>query len=339
MVGGFVVLLVLVALIVNTVFGRPGGKDPAGTTVASHSLKTVNIPAGVNANEVGKILQREGIIDSIQEFVAEVKADGVDSKLKPGSYQLPEGGELADIIARLQTGGTPVGIRITLPEGLSIDQAAGRLEGGGAADAQEYQRLANRPADFTLPRVGGTVVTPKTLEGLLFPSTYFVQSDQGAKDLIRQQLATFESKTVDLPWDKAKALGIDPYEVVIVASLIEKEARVPEERARVASVIYNRLRKKMPLGIDATVRYAVGKWTGPLTKSDLDVASPYNTRRYKGLPPGPIASPGRATLEAALRPEKSSYLYYVLIDKDGHHFFTSSYDEFVKAKENAPDLR
>ncbi|HZJ03096.1 MAG TPA: endolytic transglycosylase MltG, partial [Thermoleophilia bacterium] len=149
-------------------------------------------------------------------------------------------------------------------------------------------------------------------------------------------LKTFSQKTAELPWENASELGVSPYQVVIIASLIEKEARIPEERAKVSAVIYNRLEEGMTLGIDATVRYAVKKWTGPLTRSDLAVDSPYNTRVETGLPPGPIASPGLAALEAALQPEEVDYLYYVLQDEAGHHFFTASYDEFLQAKENAP---
>ncbi len=136
--------------------------------------------------------------------------------------------------------------------------------------------------------------------------------------------------------EQVDALGLTPYQIVIVASLIEKEASIASERAKVAAVIYNRLKKDMTLGVDATVRYAVDKWTGPLTTEDLEVDSPYNTRIVKGLPPTPIANPGVAALRAALEPAAVDYLYYVLSDTDGHHFFTASYEEFLQAKKNAP---
>jgi len=122
-----------------------------------------------------------------------------------------------------------------------------------------------------------------------------------------------------------------------VASLIEKEVSVPDERPLVAAVIYNRLEKKMTLGVDATVRYALDKWTGELTSEDLEVDSPYNTRVVKGLPPTPISNPGVAALEAALEPAEVDYLYYVLSDTEGNHFFTADYDEFLRAKENQPE--
>jgi UPF0755 protein len=129
---------------------------------------------------------------------------------------------------------------------------------------------------------------------------------------------------------------VSAYEIVIIASLIEKEARIADERSKVAAVIYNRLKKDMVLGIDATVRYALDRWTGSLTQKDLEVDSPYNTRVVKGLPPSPICSPGVAALKAALEPADVDYLYYVLSDADGHHFFTNNYDEFLEAKAKAP---
>jgi uncharacterized YceG family protein len=158
-----------------------------------------------------------------------------------------------------------------------------------------------------------------------------------ATQLIGAQLAAFAQKTASLPWEKAEELGVTPYEIVIIASLIEKEVNIPEERSLVAAVIYNRLEQDMTLGIDATVRYALDKWTEKLTSEDLDIDSPYNTRVVKGLPPTPIASPGVAALEAALEPADVDYLYYVLEDTEGNHFFTDSYEEFLAAKENQPD--
>jgi UPF0755 protein len=185
--------------------------------------------------------------------------------------------------------------------------------------------------------VGGAVPTGlTTLEGLLYPSTYWLTDGDGATQLVGAQLAAFAQKTADLPWASAEALGLTPYEVVIVASLIEKEVSVAAERPIVAAVIYNRLKKGMTLGIDATVRYALDKWTGDLTSEDLEIDSPYNTRVKKGLPPTPIANPRVESLQAALEPADVAYLYYVLKDTQGNHFFTASYDEFLQAKADQP---
>jgi conserved hypothetical protein, YceG family len=321
--GGFV-------LFVATRDDRSGAPPPgAGVT------REVKIPPGVSAEDVARILERQGVIASTDAFLAEVKHESAAGELKPGTYLIGGGDEYSSIIATLRRGDGTDGLRVTIPEGLSIDQTASRLTQTYRAEGTRYASLSQHPQEFSLPPVGGTAVTPATLEGLLFPDTYVVASESGVNGLIQQQLDTFARETSGLPWQDAAALGVDPYEALIVASLIEKEARVPEDRGRIAAVIYNRLAKNMSLGIDATVRYALKKWTGALTKSDLEVASPYNTRKNKGLPPGPVASPGLASLKAALAPDHVPYLYYVLIDANGHHFFTDSYDKFLEAKKHA----
>jgi UPF0755 protein len=154
-----------------------------------------------------------------------------------------------------------------------------------------------------------------------------------ADAVIKRLLAQFKSEVSGLPVNNYKRLGLEsPYDVVIVASMIEREARFPEDRPKIARVIYNRLSKGMALQIDATVQYALGNWR-PLTLDDLEFASPYNTYLHQGLPPTPIAAPGRASLEAALSPARGKWLYYVVIDAQGHHAFTASYDEFLRLRE------
>jgi UPF0755 protein len=310
--------------------GSGEASEPGGRVVE------VRIPEGIGAGDVAQILEREGVIDSTSLFLLRVRLKGAGESLRPGLYELAQGDDLDNLIAQLQEGAEPPTLRVTLPEGLSIDQTGARLADEGAISGEDYQGLATEPESFTLPRPGGAELQVQDLEGLLYPDTYFLATDAGAQELIQAQLTAFESQTQGLDWTRAEALGLTPYEIIIVASLIEKEARVPEERPLVAAVIYNRLRADMALGIDATTRFALKKWTEPLTVRDLEDDSPYNTRRRKGLPPGPIASPGRAALEAALNPADVDYLYYVLQDEEGHHFFTASYDEFLEAKERAP---
>jgi UPF0755 protein len=330
-------LLLLLAVITGFVLVITGSFDQGGPTAPDSGASVeVRIPPGISAHDVARILARAGVIKSVDAFLGEVEKEAAAGDLKPGAYSFRVGEDSPAIIAELRRGTGPDGLRVTIPEGLSIDQTATRLDQTYDLDGAEYARLAEHPKGFVLPLVGGATVHPSTLEGLLFPATYAVAQESDTSGLIQQQLNSFERETSHLPWQNAADLGLSPYEIVIVASLIEKEARLPEDRARVAAVIYNRLAKDMSLGIDATVRYALKKWTGPLTKSDLEIGSPYNTRRNKGLPPGPVASPGLASLEAALAPEHVPYLYYVLIDAEGHHFFTDSYDEFLKAKAGAP---
>jgi UPF0755 protein len=328
--------LVIAGIAVVSASGLLSGEEAEDPGVVAAGERTVIIPEGLSAQDVAKILERQGIIGSATTFLIEVRLKEAAGSIKPGEYQFTLGQDNDSVIAALVEGPAPVTVKLTIPEGMSVDQVAGRLASEESIDATGYAELAADPASFDVPSLGGQGLQPETLEGLLFPSTYFLAEDTGAETLIQLQLDTLSEKTAGLPWERAEALGVTPYEIVTVASMIEKEARVPEERALVSAVIYNRLAAGMTLGIDATTRYALKKWTEPLTKSDLEVDSPYNTRRVKGLPPGPIASPGLDALRAALEPEEVDYLYYVLQDEEGHHFFTSSYEEFLRAAEQSP---
>jgi len=290
----------------------------------------------MTATQIGQLLEEKGVIENSAEFVDLVKTRKTENDLHPGNYEFHEGQKLLDVVDMLEKGSSTANLKETISEGLAVSQIAAQLNKEGIIDGDAYAQLATQPGKFVLPEVGGKQPKVDTLEGLLFPSTYFLMEGDGPTDLIGLQLAAFTSKTASLPWKNAATLGVTPYQIVIVASLIEKEVNVSEERAKVAAVIYNRLKAGMTLGIDATVRYAVNKWTGALSTEDLLVDSPYNTRVVKGLPPTPICNPGVAAIEAALEPAKVDYLYYVLKEDGRHHLFTASYEEFLQAKENAP---
>jgi UPF0755 protein len=337
-VGGFLIFFVIVAILADKGVNWFKERSSATTTTAAaHGAAVkVTINPGMTAAEIGALLEQKGVIASSAAFVDLVKGRGTEDSLKPGIYSFYEDQQLLDVVDLLERGSASPSFKLTIPEGLAASQVAALLTDGGTIDGASYQQLNAKPEMFVVPKVGDSAPKVTTLEGLLFPSTYYLLQGDGATQLILAQLAAFASKTASLPWENAKSLGLTPYQIVIVASLIEKEASIADERPMVAAVIYNRLKADMTLGIDATVRYAVNKWTGALTTKDLQTDSPYNTRVVKGLPPTPIANPGLAALEAALKPAKVDYLYYVLKDTEGHHFFTASYDEFLKAKQNAP---
>ncbi len=336
---GFLAFVSVAAYLVNR--GVDWYQERSITTTtkeeASETTKTVTIASGTSAAEVGRLLQEGGVIASSAEFVDLVKSRGTENALLPGKYEFSPGLALIEVVDMLETGKGAAIFKVTIPEGLSASQVATILTNDGHIAGDTYLDKAGIPGEFQLPKVGGAVPTGlTTLEGLLYPSTYWLTDGDGATQLIGAQLAAFTQKTADLPWANAEALGMTPYEIVIVASLIEKEVSVAAERPIVAAVIYNRLKQKMTLGVDATVRYALDKWTGDLTSDDLKVDSPYNTRVKKGLPPTPIANPRVESIEAALKPAEVDYLYYVLEDTNGNHFFTASYDEFLQAKEKQP---
>lgn len=331
---GFIIVLCAVAAIAWSVLGANRVGSTASTIDLSPSV--VVIPTGASAEQIAKILQSAGVISSSKTFLMEVRARGLETRLRPGTYEFTHDEPLESVMNKLVKGLQAGPGKITIPEGLSIDQVSKRLTEQKVADGEEYERLARTPALFKLPTLGGQQLDVQDLEGLLYPSTYYLPPEKKEEALIREQLEAFATATVSLPWQKSSQLGLSPYEILIVASMIEKETALPSERPLVASVIYNRMKKDMRLDIDATVRFALKKWTGALTKSDLAFDSPYNTRKYKGLPPGPIASPGLEALRAALEPATTDYLYYVLTPNNGRHFFTSSYEEFLEQAKNAP---
>jgi peptidoglycan lytic transglycosylase G len=236
-----------------------------------------------------------------------------------------------------------VTLRVVFPEGFSAGQMADRVA--------EVRRIAMRRRHVT-PQLTGNAyasavararpphrfaryVGRRAVEGFLFPATYEFTLRTTAPELISAQLAAFEQRwrTVDLR--AAARRGRTPYDVLIIASMVERETVAPEERPLVAAVIYNRLERGMPLGIDATIRYGLGvPGTRPLTKAHLASDSPYNTRRFRGLPPTPIGNPGIASIRAAARPASVDYLYYVRKPDRIHHFFTADENEFCeKARE------
>jgi uncharacterized YceG family protein len=181
------------------------------------------------------------------------------------------------------------------------------------------------------PRHYGAPADTKTLEGFLFPATYTLTAGSSAQRLVDDQLAAFKRAfpKVNLSW--ARRHNLTPYDVLTVASMVEREAGVPRDRSLIAAVIYNRLRLRMPLGIDATIRYALNDWSRPLTRADLSSHSRYNTRLRRGLPPTPIGNPGLASLQATAHPAHARYLYYV-VKPGGHgeHLFATTYAQFKR---------
>jgi UPF0755 protein len=254
---------------------------------------------------------------------------GRASEIRAGTYDLTTGMTLGEALDVLTAVPVPVATReITIPEGYSLSQIAGRVAHDLNLPAHRFLDLA-RSGDLALPPY-----LPKgspTAEGFLFPKTYeFVKADLTPELVADRMLDQFATEAQDLDLiDGAKSLGYTPYQIVVIASMVEREAKVEEDRAKIAAVIYNRLDAGMPLGIDATLLYDDPTPDGRLSTSDLRSHSPYNTRIHAGLPPTPIASPGAASLDAALHPADVPFLYYVLCGADGHHVFSVGYHEFL----------
>jgi len=251
---------------------------------------------------------------------------GAAADIKAGVYHIERGERISEVITRLVAGDvSPTELTITFPEGFILEQMAERVEGKGIGTAAEYISAA-QPSNFIDDFEWlSEVPAGRDLEGYLFPDTYRVFADDTASDVIRRQLATFERKFID--GGLAGEVGTRTMdEVVIMASIVEREVISDDDMALVAGVLWSREDDGAGLDADATVRYALGKPKAALTQTDLESASPYNTRRFRGLPPGPISNPGVRALTATVRPEESDYYFY-LSAPTGETIFSRTNDE------------
>lgn len=290
--------------------------DPPGDPGADVQ---VAIPFGSSPKRIGAILDDKGVITSARAFDAYIRLKGAGG-FQAGEYTFRSGESFDDVIAALKKGPDLTFQRLTIPEGYRLDQIAervGTLPGRSADKFLELAKSGRFRSELMPPDISN-------LEGMLYPDTYFLEEDDDEAAILQRMITAMEDAARAAGVDRAQELvGRTPYEAVIVASLVEREARVGEERPKISRVIHNRLEKGQLLQVDATVLYAIGHKSRVLFK-DLEVDSPYNTYRYKGLPPTPIAAPGKAVLEAAVNPEPGPWLYYVVIDKDGRHAFATT---------------
>ncbi|MCP9490572.1 MAG: endolytic transglycosylase MltG [Solirubrobacteraceae bacterium MAG38_C4-C5] len=303
---------------------QPLGGDGEGTVA-------VTIPEGASVGEIGDILADEGVVDSGLFFRARATLSGDGAALRSGPHDLRQGMSYSSAITAISTPPTDAGptdvVDVVIPEGLSRGEIAPIVEEAGIEgdyeDASESFEGFSPRGDFDAPE--GT----DTLEGFLFPATYELAADADAEDLVADQLEAFQENFAEVDLTKAEEGNLTPYEVLVVASMVERETSVPEERRLVAAVIYNRLSDGMPLGIDATIRYANDNWDSPLKQSELQEDGPYNTRTRTGLPPTPIGNPGLASIEAAANPADEDFLYYVVKPGTcGEHNFSNSDAQF-----------
>ncbi|MCY4134479.1 MAG: endolytic transglycosylase MltG [bacterium] len=295
----------------------------------------VSIPQGASINDIARILEDEGVVPNSTVFRYYLRYKDAGD-FQAGTYILNENMTVwraKDVLlAGPASGPTEDALRVLVPEGLTLVQIQSQLLAQlPTFDADELARALAFP-----PLRSDYQPSSSTLEGMLFPDTYLLDAatseDEAA--LVVRMINQFDLVATEVGLDTAPdTVQVSPYEAVIVASLIEKEALIDEDRAKIARVIYNRLGLGMPLQIDAAVRYALNKPSEPLTLSDLDVDNPYNVYNRAGLPPGPIAAPGRASLEAALNPADGFWLFYARTDDPvpGAHTFSNTFEEHEAA--------
>ena len=332
-----VVSLALMALVVGAfawnALLRPVAQVAPGRPV------TLTVPAGAGTAAIGALLAREGVVSNPTAFRIQASLSGVDGKLRAGTYELVTGTSYGAAIAALVKGPPQRFVELTIPEGFVVEQIAARLESELGIPQAETLALAKEGArEFAEehPYLGDA--HEGSLEGYLFPKTYRVPATATARQVLKMMLDQFDVEFAAVDTRTATAEGFSTHEIVTMASIIEREAKLASERPVVSSVIRNRLSIGMRLEIDATIEYILPGNRFRLTYKDLEVDSPYNTYRNGGLPPGPIASPGLASLEAAASPASTDYLYYVLTGKDGSHTFATNKRDFLKAKERSKEV-
>lgn len=298
---------------------RSGEKAPAGQEVI------VTVPKGASLSQVGTILQQQGIISSRLVFKLVALIRGEQRKIKAGDYALKTGSDAGNVLDLLISGKTYM-FPVTIPEGYTIYQIADVFQRLGIASREDFLALAR---DKVLMKELG--IEGSSVEGYLFPDTYFLRSSEkdNPKLVIRRMVQRFHEVYDREVGPVAAKNGWTTPQVVTLASLIEKEAR-SSEHALVSAVFHNRLRLNMRLQSDPTVIYGIKPMGSKITRQDLDRKQPYNTYQVAGLPPGPIANPGRASLVAAVHPADKDYLYFVA-KNDGTHEFTSNLKEHNKA--------
>ncbi len=325
----FIVLLVLVAgVAVGADRYRTCKTAPEGAakdvvfTVAQGATATVVLNDLVDA----ELVRCGGFVGSLL-----IRGTGKASDIRAGTFTLRRGMTLDEIMTVLTTPPPKVAtVNVLVPPGYRVSQTAETFHASLGIPVKAFTGTAESGTyslEPYLPKGSSTV------EGFLFPETYrFVKKGASADAAITRLLQEFDAQVKDLPWANAKKLGVKPYQIVIIASMIEDEAKLDADRANIAAVIYNRLKAGMTLGIDATVGYIDPDPSNGLTSSDLAIDSPYNTRLNPGLPPTPIASPWLASLKAALEPANVGYLYYVACGTDGGHRFSTDYQQFLNDK-------
>lgn len=320
--------------------------------VETNEEVTFVIEPGTHSSIIAEQMEDAGLIRNAFIFKYYLRYKGEGNHFQAGEYLISPGMTIDELIYKFNTGDTVEEevIRFTVPEGKTIDQIAEILSQTGIADKEQFLALLVDPQLFPNSLAEQIPVEENykhAMEGYLFPETYEVPLDSTAEDVITRMVQELQRKLETLPADweqQMDELGITFHELLTIASLIEREVVVDKERQLVAGVIYNRLSSDYPLQIDASVQYALEEPKERLLYEDLEVDSPYNTYKYPGLPPGPIASPGLLSIEAALYPAETDYMFYVT-KKDGtaEHYFANTYAEHQanirKSNQNAENTQ
>jgi UPF0755 protein len=296
---------------------------------------TITIPEGATLNDIGDLLVADDVIQSTDAWDRAVRVEEAATSVQPGKYLMQKQMPAVDALALLiNPGSSRVRSEFTIQEGLRLTEQVTALAKATKIKKSSFTKALDEPEKLGLPKYA-----KNEPEGFLFPDTYELTEDATARSTLRQMVARYKEVADDIGLEAAaKKIDRKPYQVLIVASIIEKEVNQDQYRAKVAQVLYNRLDEGMPLGLDSTVVYAEKLKTNTTTPEDRESDSPYNTYNRQGLPPGPISAPGRAALEAAANPEKGDWRYFVTVNfETGETKFATTDAEFEKIRQEFQD--
>lgn len=336
------VAVAVVAAIGFVVVPRFLGAGHEGKTVEAGKTVTVNIPEGSGGSAIAQKLYDAGVISDKEAFATEVKRQEADSKLKSGTYVFVTGGDVAEVVSRLVTGPNSNKGTVTVAEGLTVKKTAKVVSESLGISTEDFLAQA-KASNYSAQYAFLANAQNDSLEGFLYPTKYDFGSEKNvtADTVIKAMLDKYQSEVASLDFASAEAtiksqygVTMSDYDIIKLASIIEREAISEDDRGKVASVFYNRLKAGMPLQSDATMSYVTG---GEVTADDLKTQSPYNTYLNKGLPPTPICTPSLASIKAALAPDTTDYMYFLIIEKGDYsnHTFSTTYEDHQKAIEKA----
>lgn len=319
--------LIFVAPTVTRVQNPP---SPVETTTessidADEKRIYVKIREGTSTAEIAERLSEKGVIKSPLKFRIIARLRGYDDKLRPGAYTFTSGMEDDEVFAKLLTGEKHL-IKFTIPEGFGVKEIADRLNNLDLVDKAEFLKAAENFTPYDYMRKRQNVFY--AAEGFLFPDTYAVESDMEIDEILKLMASTLDERLTKKMRTQAEKMGLSIYDLITLASLVEREVRFPEDRPIVAQVLLKRLKLNMPLQTDATLQYLMETPKEEVSIEDTQIDSPYNTYQHVGLPPGPIANPGMAAIEAVLHPSETEYLYFVA-DRRGHNHYAYTYEEHL----------
>lgn len=307
-------------------FKKPVATETAdNATIEEEKRINIKIREGMSTAEIAERLVEKDIIVSSLRFRLFARLYGYDDKFRPGSYTFTANMSDEEVFEKLLMGEKIV-IRFTVPEGFGVKEIAERLDSLELADKEEFLKAAADFAPYDYMRKRQNVFY--AAEGFLFPDTYNVESDIEIDEILKLMAENFDYRLTKTMRTTAENMGLSIYDLITLASLVEREVRFPEDRPIVAQVLLKRLKLNMPLQTDATLQYLMDAPKEEVSIADTQIDSPYNTYQHTGLPPGPIANPGMASIEAVLHPADTDYLYFVA-DKLGHNHYAYTYEEHL----------